>query len=132
MFSFLAIMQDSADNSEYRLEHPEGSEWHLYWNGKELPLKEAPQMYRDGGTVVAEFASEGDEERKRQILAEPVPEELGDGWVHRSVFIPANKLNIPQQLFPVKEPPAATLNGRALELIEWWIVGKRHLNGEAL
>lgn len=132
MFSFLAILKDSTDNSEYRLEHPEGGEWHLYCNGEELPMKEAPQMYRDGGTVEVQFVSEGDEERKRKIQAEPVPEELGEGWVRSAVFIPANKLTIPQQLFTIEEPPAASLNGHPLEITEWWIGGKQYLNGEVL
>jgi hypothetical protein len=104
MFSFKAIMKDRIDNSEYRLEHPEGDTWHMYYNNEEISLMASPQMYRDGGTIQASF------------------------WLGGKV-----DLNIPQQLNPQGEFPARpTINGIPLELTEWWLGGERRLNGVAL
>jgi hypothetical protein len=130
MFSFKAVVRDSDTDTEYLLEHPLDGEWHLYRNGQEIELKSQPQMNRDGGTIRAEFAQQvsATEEHPSASSVKTISDD-GSTWTVRATFTPPNTLSIPQQLFTVSEPEAPTINGQRLELVEWWIGGKQHLNG---
>jgi hypothetical protein len=129
MFSFKAVVRDSATNTEYTLEHPVDGEWHLFRNGNEIELLGEPQMYRDGGTIEAKFPQQGDAPETRQP-ATSTREESDDGtWTVTATFPMSSTLTIPQQLFTVRQPEAPTVNGQRFELVEWWIGGKQHLNG---
>lgn len=132
MFSFKATIRNSATSTEYVLEHPVDGEWKLSRNGQEIHLTRDPQMYRDGGTIEAEFDDhDGASEERRPPTS--VREEAEDGtWTFRATFPLTNKISIPQQLFPVANPPAPTVNGEQFELIEWWIGGQQHLNGAVI
>ena len=65
---------------------------------------------------------------QEQALANE-PRMLREGGTTKTTLASGDQLVIPQQLFTVVTPKSPTINGRPLDLVEWWLGGEHKLNG---